>query len=91
MFLYDKLFKPSKTKVHPRLADYEVHVVASCIKKFLRSLKEPIIPLSLLQVFVDAACNPNTTDPEAAMYQVYDKNMISLFASIRSTICLIGL
>ena len=33
-------------------------------------MKEPIIPLSLLQVFVDAACNPNTTDPEAAMYQV---------------------
>ena len=54
----------------PRLANYEVHVVTSCIKKFLRSLKEPIIPLSLWQVFVDAASNPDTTDIEAAMYQV---------------------
>jgi len=35
----------------------------------LRSLKEPVIPLSLWQVFVDAATNPDTTDAEAAMYQ----------------------
>ena len=39
------------------------------VKKFLRSLKEPVIPLSLWQVFVDAATNPDTTDAEAAMYQ----------------------
>ena len=49
---------------------YEVAVVTSVIKKFLRSLKEPIITLSLLQLFVDAAQNPDTTDPEAAMCQV---------------------
>ena len=33
-------------------------------------LKEPIIPLSLWQVFADAASNPDTTDPDSAMYQV---------------------
>ena len=53
----------------PRLAKYEIHAVTSCIKKFLRSLKEPIIPLSLWQMFVDAANNPDTTDSETAMYQ----------------------
>ena len=34
----------------PRLSKYEIHAVTSTIKKFLRSLKEPIIPLSLWQV-----------------------------------------
>jgi len=41
-------------------------------------LKEPIIPLSLWQVFADAASNPDTTDPDSAMYQVQhfcDQNM----------------
>jgi len=53
----------------PRLSKYEIHAVTSCLKKFLRQLKEPIIPLSLWQVFVDAANNPDTTDSESAMYQ----------------------
>ena len=34
----------------PRLARYEIHAVTSCLKKFLRQLKEPVIPLSLWQV-----------------------------------------
>jgi len=53
----------------PRLNKYEIHAVTSCLKKFLRQLKEPVIPLSLWQVFVDAANNPDTTDSETAMYQ----------------------
>jgi len=53
----------------PRLSKYEIHAVTSCLKKFLRQLKEPVIPLSLWQVFVDAANNPDTTDSETAMYQ----------------------
>ena len=32
-----------------------------------------------MQVFVDAACNPDTTDPEAAMYQVIVKIKNYLF------------
>ena len=42
----------------------------SCVKKFLRSLKEPVIPHSLWRTFVDAANNPDTTDAETALYQV---------------------
>ena len=45
-------------------------------------LKEPIIPLSLWQVFADAASNPDTTDPDSAMYQVQhfcDQNMFRPF------------
>lgn len=53
----------------PRLPKYEVHAVTSCIKKFLNMLKEPVIPLSLWRVFVDAAVNPDSTDAEAEMYQ----------------------
>ena len=41
----------------PILSKYDIHVVASTVKKFLRSLKEPIIPNSLWRVFVDAANN----------------------------------
>lgn len=29
----------------PDLSKYEIHAVTSCIKKFLRSLREPVIPL----------------------------------------------
>ena len=29
----------------PNLSKYEIHAVTSCVKKFLRSLKEPVIPL----------------------------------------------
>jgi len=53
----------------PLLTKFEIPTITSVVKKFLRSLKEPVIPLSLWQVFVDAATNPDTTDAEAAMYQ----------------------
>ena len=51
------------------MTKFEIPTVTSVVKKFLRSLKEPVIPLSLWQVFVDAATNPDSTDVEAAMYQ----------------------
>ena len=44
--------------------------IFSCVKKFLRALKEPVIPHSLWRTFVDAANNPDTTDAETALYQV---------------------
>jgi len=53
----------------PSLGSYEIHAVASAAKKFLRSLKEPIIPCSLWRTFVDAANSPDATDAEAALYQ----------------------
>jgi hypothetical protein len=54
-----------------RLAKFEIHTITSCIKKFLRQLKEPIIPLSLWHDFVNAANNPDTTFAETDLYQVH--------------------
>ncbi len=53
----------------PSLEKYEIHVVASAAKKFLRSLKEPVIPSSLWKTFVDAVNSPDATDADAALYQ----------------------
>jgi len=63
--ILDKLM-PSKGQT-PNLSKYEIHAVTSCVKKFLRSLKEPVIPLSLWNVFVDAACHSD--NPDAAIIQ----------------------
>ena len=49
------------------------------MKKFLRALKEPVIPHSLWRTFVDAANNPDTTDAETALYQVrYTRQLLIL-------------
>ncbi len=53
----------------PSLDKYEIHVVASAVKKFLRSMKEPVIPSSLWKTFVNAANCPDSTDAEAALIQ----------------------
>ncbi len=53
-----------------RLSKFEIHTITSCIKKFLRQLKEPIIPLSLWRDFVNAANNPDSTFAETDLYQV---------------------
>jgi hypothetical protein len=53
-----------------RLAKYEIHTITSCIKKFLRQLKEPVIPLSQWHDFVNAANNPDSTFAETDLYQV---------------------
>jgi len=67
--ILDKFTKHNRLGGPPRFNKYDVHSVASCIKKFLRSLKEPIIPLSSLQNFVDAAYNQNSEEREAQLYQ----------------------
>ena len=51
-------------------SNIENETFCSCVKKFLRALKEPVIPHSLWRTFVDAANNPDTTDAETALYQV---------------------
>ncbi|TRY61890.1 hypothetical protein TCAL_14095 [Tigriopus californicus] len=58
-----------RDKCAPSLSRYDIHVITSTVKKFLKSLKEPIIPHSLRRVFVDAATNPDSTDGDAALYQ----------------------
>ncbi len=34
----------------PKLNNYQVHDITSCVKKFLRGLKEAVIPLTLHRV-----------------------------------------
>ena len=53
-----------KGKGCPSLWKYD-----GCIKDFLRNLREPLIPPSMWQVFVDAAGNPDDTDGISALYQ----------------------
>ena len=47
------------------------------MKKFLRALKEPVIPHSLWRTFVDAANNPDTTDAETALFQARHTELVN--------------
>ena len=53
----------------PDLTRYDIHCITSCVKKFLRLLKEPIIPQSSWQIFVDAASHQYETDQETDIIQ----------------------
>ncbi|XP_040565166.1 rac GTPase-activating protein 1-like [Lepeophtheirus salmonis] len=64
--LLDKFFR---NKGAPPLCKYDLGAITSCVKKFLRSLKEPLVPQSLWRRFVEASTNPDTTDAEAAVIQ----------------------
>ncbi|XP_075166190.1 rac GTPase activating protein tumbleweed [Haematobia irritans] len=46
-------------KSPPHLANIEIHVLCGCIKDFLRSLREPLIPTNLWKDFCNAAQNPS--------------------------------
>lgn len=67
--ILDKFTRNIRQGGPPRLIKYDVHSVTSCIKKFLRSLKEPIIPLSSLQVFINATYHSDSAQGEAHLYQ----------------------
>jgi Rac GTPase-activating protein 1 len=62
-----------KGKGCPILARIDVHVLCGCVKDFLRSLREPIIPHSMWLEFVQATGNPDQTDGDAATYQAISK------------------
>lgn len=53
----------------PNLNNVDVHVLCCTVKHFLRSLKEPLVTLSLWQQFVAAANKKDSADMEAALYQ----------------------
>lgn len=44
-----------RNKGIPNLAEIDIHVLCGCVKDFLRSLREPLIPLNLWSVFSNAA------------------------------------
>ncbi|XP_023339521.1 rac GTPase-activating protein 1-like [Eurytemora carolleeae] len=58
----------------PILARIDVHVLCGCVKDFLRSLREPLIPHSMWSEFIQATGNPDQTDGDSAMYQVMSLN-----------------
>uniref|UniRef100_A0A1A9WWH2 Rho-GAP domain-containing protein n=1 Tax=Glossina brevipalpis TaxID=37001 RepID=A0A1A9WWH2_9MUSC len=48
-----------KNKTTPHLSNIDVHVLCGCIKDFLRSLNEPLIPTTLWKDFCNAIQNPS--------------------------------
>lgn len=50
----------------PNLQEVDVHVLCGCIKDFLRSLSEPLIPLSLWSVFSNAAQTVPSDDEDVS-------------------------
>ncbi|XP_005187443.1 rac GTPase-activating protein 1-like isoform X1 [Musca domestica] len=59
-------------KSPPQLANIEVHVLCGCIKDFLRSLREPLIPTNLWKDFCNAVQNPSEEDIQKDLYKAID-------------------
>lgn len=55
----------------PNIQEVDVHVLCGCVKDFLRSLSEPLIPLALWTVFSNAAQTIPTDDDMDANKDVY--------------------
>lgn len=51
----------------PNLQDLDIHILCGCIKDFLRSLHEPLIPISLWTTFSNAAQTIPTDDCDISM------------------------
>ncbi|XP_065369861.1 rac GTPase-activating protein 1 [Calliphora vicina] len=59
-------------KSPPHLANIDIHVLCGCIKDFLRSLREPLIPTSLWKDFCNAVQNPSEQDIQKDLYKAVD-------------------
>lgn len=53
----------------PNLSNYDIHVICGCIKDFLRSLREPLIPTSMWKNFANAV--DSTVDEKAAVRELF--------------------
>ncbi|KAL9913054.1 rac GTPase-activating protein 1-like [Glossina fuscipes fuscipes] len=51
-----------KNKTIPHLGNIDVHVLCGCIKDFLRSLSDPLIPRTLWETFCNAVQNQSEED-----------------------------
>lgn len=59
-------------KSPPNLGNIDIHVLCGCIKDFLRSLREPLIPTSLWKDFCNAVQNPSEEDIKKDLYKAVD-------------------
>lgn len=69
-------------KTVPPLSNNDIHVICGCVKDFLRSLREPLIPTSLWKDFTNAAQNH---DDKEAVRQLY-KAILALPQANRDTL-----
>ena len=60
-----------RNKGIPYLNSIDIHVLCGCIKDFLRSLREPLIPLYLWTIFSNAS--QNVAEDDKDVYQAIDK------------------
>lgn len=72
-------------KSPPHLANIDIHVLCGCIKDFLRSLREPLIPTSLWKDFCNAVQNPSEQDIQKDLY----KAIITMPPANRDTLALL--
>ncbi|XP_055842223.1 rac GTPase-activating protein 1 [Episyrphus balteatus] len=60
-------------KGKPHLADIDVHVLCGCIKDFLRSLREPLIPTGLWKDFCNAVQDVTENDIQRNLYNAINQ------------------
>lgn len=51
-----------RNKATPALVNIDVHVLCGCVKDFLRSLKEPLVPVSSWEKFCNASQSSNSEE-----------------------------
>lgn len=56
----------------PHLANIDVHVLCGCIKDFLRSLKEPLVPTNLWKDFCNSVQNVTESEKQNDLFKAID-------------------
>ncbi|XP_036333441.1 rac GTPase-activating protein 1 [Rhagoletis pomonella] len=56
----------------PHLGNIDVHVLCGCVKDFLRSLREPLIPTNLWKDFCNAVQQPTEADIQKDLFKAID-------------------